>query len=107
MDDIEDDISSEDIPEEVMEMQIEVADAVITPSSMLSKITFRINTSQDGGKTIRTVKRVRKDIIDLHSALSWKYRGTGTIVSSPTWFLSRSPMEKLFNENGNFFILKK
>ena len=38
--DIEDTIIEENIPEKIFEMQIEVTEAILTPSTMLPKITF-------------------------------------------------------------------
>ena len=39
--------------------------------------------------------------MNLHSALASKYQGSGTIVPSPSWFVGRNPLEKLFNDRGN------
>jgi len=36
--------------------------------------------------------------MNLHSALASKYQGSGTIVPSPSWFVGRNPLEKLFND---------
>ena len=67
----------------------------------------RIHYSQDGGKTQHIVKRKIGDVLHLHAALSNKYRGSGTVIPSNSWYRGRGQRAALFTENGNFSNYEK